>query len=200
MRARPSEGTIRAWARLLRTQRTLLDRAEDGLKVANLPPLAWYDVLFELERCGGEGLRPAQLQKELMLAQYDQGADIAFNVAGQAGLGLLDAAQEKKRYAIGVDSDQYLLHKDSDPEKASYIVTSMLKNVGWSLFRAIKGTMDGTIKYGAAEALGIKEGGVGVADNENYTKLVSAAIRGKIKDLEKQIVAGKIKVDTAFGK
>jgi len=138
--------------------------------------------------------------KELMLAQYDQGADIAFNVAGQAGLGLLDAAQEKKRYAIGVDSDQYLLHKDSDPEKASYIVTSMLKNVGWSLFRAIKGTMDGTIKYGAAEALGIKEGGVGVADNENYTKLVSAAIRGKIKDLEKQIVAGKIKVDTAFGK
>jgi len=71
MRARPSEGTIRAWARLLRTQRTLLDRAEDGLKVANLPPLAWYDVLFELERCGGEGLRPAQLQKELMLAQYN---------------------------------------------------------------------------------------------------------------------------------
>lgn len=71
MRARPSEGTVRAWARLLRTQRTLLDRAEDGLKVANLPPLAWYDVLFELERCGGEGLRPAQLQKELMLAQYN---------------------------------------------------------------------------------------------------------------------------------
>jgi DNA-binding MarR family transcriptional regulator len=55
----------------LRTERTLLDRAEDGLKVANLPPLAWYDVLFELERCGGEGLRPAQLQKELMLAQYN---------------------------------------------------------------------------------------------------------------------------------
>jgi len=71
MRARPNESTVRAWARLLRTERTLLDRAEDGLKVANLPPLAWYDVLFELERCGGEGLRPAQLQKELMLAQYN---------------------------------------------------------------------------------------------------------------------------------
>jgi basic membrane protein A len=138
--------------------------------------------------------------KELMLAQYDQGADIAFNVAGQAGLGLLDAAQEKKRYAIGVDSDQYLLHKDSDPEKASYIVTSMLKNVDWSLFRAIKGTIDGTIKYGAAEGLGIKEGGVGVADNENFSKLVAASVRGKLKDLEKQVVSGKILVDTAFGK
>jgi basic membrane protein A and related proteins len=138
--------------------------------------------------------------KELMLAQYDQGADIAFNVAGETGLGLLDAAKEKKRYAIGVDSDQYLLFKDSDPVKASGIVTSMLKNVGWSLFRAIKGTQDGSIKYGAPEALGIKEGGVGVADNENYQKLVSADIRGKIKDLEKKIVAGQIKVDTAFGK
>ena len=138
--------------------------------------------------------------KELMMAQYDQGADIGFNVAGQAGLGLLDAANDKKRYAIGVDSDQYLLLKDSDPEKASYIATSMLKNVGSSLFRAIKGTIDGSIKYGAAEALGIKEGAIAVAENENYTKVVSAAVRSQIKDIEKKIVAGQIKVDTAFGK
>ena len=68
--------------------------------------------------------------KELVLAQYDQGADIGFNVAGETGLGLLDAAKEKKRYAIGVDSDQCLLFKDSDPLKASFIVVSMLKNVG----------------------------------------------------------------------
>ena len=33
--------------------------------------------------------------KELVLAQYDQGADISFNVAGETGLGLLDAAKEK---------------------------------------------------------------------------------------------------------
>jgi basic membrane protein A len=138
--------------------------------------------------------------KELMLAQYDQGADIAFNVAGQAGLGLLDAAKDKKRYAIGVDSDQYLLFKDSDPEKASYIVTSMLKNVDYSLFRAIKGTLDGSITYGAAEALGIKDGGIGVAENDNFSKLISPDIRSKIKALEKKIISGEIKVDTAFGK
>ena len=137
--------------------------------------------------------------KELMMAQYDQGADVAFNVAGQAGLGLLDAAKEKNRYAIGVDSDQYLLYKDSDPVKASLIVTSMLKNVDKSLYRAIKGTLDGTIKYGAAEALGIKEGGIGIADNENFTKVVPADVRAKIKTLEQQILSGKIKVGTAFG-
>jgi basic membrane protein A len=138
--------------------------------------------------------------KELVLAQYDQGADIAYNVAGETGLGLLDAAKEKKRYAIGVDSDQYLLFKDSDPDKASYITTSMLKNVGASLFRAIKGTMDGSIKYGAAEALGIKENGVGVADNENYRKVIPEEMRSKVKELEQKILAGEIVVDTAFGK
>jgi len=137
--------------------------------------------------------------KELILAQFDQGADIAFNVAGQTGIGLLDAAKEAKRYAIGVDSDQYLLFKDSNPERASYIVTSMLKNVDYSLFRAIKGTIDGSIKYGAAEALGIKEGGVGVADNENYRKLIPDAMRKKVKELEQKIMKGEIKVDTAFG-
>jgi basic membrane protein A len=138
--------------------------------------------------------------KELILAQYDQGADIAYNVAGETGLGLLDAAKEKKRYAIGVDSDQWLLFKDSDPDKASYIVVSMLKNVGFSLYRAIKGTQDGSIKYGAAEALGIKEGGIGISDNDNFQKVIPSDIRKKIKELEKKVLEGEIQVDTAFGK
>ncbi len=137
--------------------------------------------------------------KELMLAQYDQGADIGFNVAGQAGLGLLDAAKDKKRYAIGVDSDQYVMLKDSDPVKASYIVTSVQKNVDNSLYRAIKGTLDGTIKYGEAEALGFKEGGISLSENENYRKLVPADIRAKIAALQKKLMSGQIKVDTAFG-
>jgi hypothetical protein len=61
--------------------------------------------------------------KELMMAQYDQGADIGFNVAGQAGLGLLDAANDKKRYAMdqrGVslwDRDVLEAFIRSDPEK-----------------------------------------------------------------------------------
>lgn len=138
--------------------------------------------------------------KELVLAQYNQGADISFNVAGETGLGLLDAAKEMKKYAIGVDSDQYIMFKDSDPEKASYIVTSMMKNVDLSIYRAIKLHLEGKLPYGQAEALGLKEGGVGVADNENYRKLVPEEFRNKIKELEQKIINGEIIVDTAFGK
>ncbi len=137
--------------------------------------------------------------KELVLAQYDQGADIAFNVAGETGIGLLDAAKEKDKYAIGVDSDQYIMFKDSDPEKAAHIVTSMKKNVDKSLYRAIKLYEEGKLQFGKAEALGLKEDGIGVADNENYEKLVPKEFRDKIDELKQKIINGDIKVKTAFG-
>ncbi len=137
--------------------------------------------------------------KELVLAQYEQGADIAFNVAGETGIGLLDAAKDKDRYAIGVDSDQYFLYKDTDPAKSANIVTSMMKNVDDSLFRAVEMYLDGNLPVGEAETLGIAKGGVGVADNENYQKLIPAEFRDQIKDLEQKILSGEIKVDTAFG-
>jgi len=43
---------------------------EGALKEAGLPPLAWYDVLLELERAGKDGIRPFELQNELLLPQY----------------------------------------------------------------------------------------------------------------------------------
>ena len=137
--------------------------------------------------------------KELVLAQYEQGADIAFNVAGETGIGLLDAAKDKDRYAIGVDSDQYFLYKDADPGKSANIVTSMMKNVDDSLYRAVKMYVEGNLPVGEAEVLGIAKGGVGVADNENFRKLIPEEFRSRIKELEDKILSGEIKVDTAFG-
>ncbi len=137
--------------------------------------------------------------KELVLAQYEQGADIAFNVAGETGIGVLDAAKDKDRYAIGVDSDQYFLFKDADPGKAKNIVTSMMKNVDDSLYRAIKLHLEGKLPVGEAEVLGIAQGGVGVADNENYQKLVPAEFRDQIRELEEKVVGGEIAIETAIG-
>lgn len=137
--------------------------------------------------------------KEMALAQYNLGADIGFNVAGQAGLGQLDAAKEKNKYAIGVDSDQAMIFKDSDPAKANLIVTSALKRVDNSLLRAVKMYKEGKLAFGKAENLGLSEEAVGLADNEFYEKLLSEDIRKEVKDLADKIASGEIKVDTAFG-
>jgi|SRR5271166_5688593 len=66
----PSETVVRAWARLTKAQRRALASIEQALSAAKLPPLAWYDVLLELERAGGS-LRPFELEREMLLAQYN---------------------------------------------------------------------------------------------------------------------------------
>jgi len=66
----PSDAVIRAWARLIRAQQSVLGAVEEELKAAGFPPLAWYDVLLELSRAQ-EGLRPFALEQELLLAQYN---------------------------------------------------------------------------------------------------------------------------------
>ena len=71
MTDRPSPTTIRAWARLMAAQQLALSSVERDLKAAGLPPLAWYDVLLELERGPAEGMRPFELERAMLLAQYN---------------------------------------------------------------------------------------------------------------------------------
>jgi DNA-binding MarR family transcriptional regulator len=65
----PSAAVVAAWTGLIRAQRVALQSVEQRLKQAGLPPLGWYDVLWELERAGECGLRPFALEKALLLAQ-----------------------------------------------------------------------------------------------------------------------------------
>jgi len=71
MREQPSDTVVRTWARLARAERLALAAIERALKEAAMPPLAWYDVLLELERAGDRGLRPYELERHMLLAQYN---------------------------------------------------------------------------------------------------------------------------------
>lgn len=66
----PSPGTVDAWIALMAASRTLLRRIEAALKAASFPPLSWYDALLEIERAGGDGVRPFELRARLLLPQY----------------------------------------------------------------------------------------------------------------------------------
>lgn len=136
--------------------------------------------------------------KEMSLAQYNQGIDVVYNAAGQTGLGVLDAAKEVKKYAIGSDSDQSMLYKD-DTEKANLILTSTLKRVDNSIVRAIDKYTKGELEFGKCEVLGLKEECVGLAENEFFNKNVPEDVRKELKDLSSKIVSGEIKVNTALG-
>src|SRR5260370_21568476 len=62
---------IQAWARLMKAQRLALAEVDGALKAAGLPTLAWYDVLLEVEKAGAAGIRPFELERALLLAQYN---------------------------------------------------------------------------------------------------------------------------------
>ena len=136
--------------------------------------------------------------KELALAMFQQGADYVFQVAGGTGVGVFEAAQEMGKNAIGVDSDQALIISETDPAQAEFIPTSMLKNVDNSLYRAMKMFIEGTLPFGEMEALGVAEGGVGLAKNEYYDRLTPADVKEMIEQVEKDLLDGKIVVDTVF--
>ncbi|WP_239616397.1 BMP family lipoprotein [Cohnella mopanensis] len=130
--------------------------------------------------------------KELGLAQIDsQKADIVFGVASAAGLGTLEGANERGVYSIGVDANQNPLYPGS-------VLTSMLKNVDQSVFRALELLAKGELPLGSGEVLGIKEGGVGLAKDDLYEKNVPQSIRDKMKEIEDKLAKGEITVKSSL--
>lgn len=130
--------------------------------------------------------------KEYALAQIAQGADIVFQVATKTGEGVIAAAKEMNKWAIGVDADQ-------DHIAPGFVLTSMMKRVDKAVFDVIKLVVDNKFVGGKSLIYGIKEGGVGLSPM-NYTKdLIPADVLKFLQDVEKKVTAGEIYVEDYSG-
>ncbi|MGL4384950.1 MAG: BMP family lipoprotein, partial [Fusobacteriaceae bacterium] len=94
--------------------------------------------------------------KEVTISEISQGADVVYHAAGGSGIGVINAAKEKEKFAIGVDSNQ-------DEIAPGYVLTSMIKSVDIAVFNTVKELKEGKFTSGT-EKFGIKEGGVGTSD------------------------------------
>jgi DNA-binding MarR family transcriptional regulator len=65
----PSETAVAAWIALMRAQQKTLLCIERALRARGLPSLACYDALWELDRAGVAGLRPFEIERQMLLAQ-----------------------------------------------------------------------------------------------------------------------------------
>ncbi|MCR2805131.1 BMP family ABC transporter substrate-binding protein [Paenibacillus soyae] len=137
--------------------------------------------------------------KELSLLQYNSGVDVIFNVAGGTGLGVFDAAKEKGQYAVGVDSDQAAMLKDTDAEKANLIITSAVKKIDKAILLAVRGIHTGTLEMGKLEVVGLKEDGVGIVRNDIFEAAVSEDVKAQLIEIEKKLIAGEFEVSNAIG-
>ena len=136
--------------------------------------------------------------KELATSQFNMGADIIFSCASTAGDGTMQAGKELGKMVIGVDSDQAMLYKETDPDMAKLVPTSVLKRVDISLFQAVEAIQKGELKWGTRSAVGIPEDCIGLADNEFYQSLASQEVRDLVDSYTEKIKNGEIEVMSAF--
>ena len=129
---------------------------------------------------------------ELARSQFDRGADVVFAAAGATGLGVLQAAKDKGRLAIGVDSNQDHIHPGT-------ILTSMIKRVDLAVYETFKRVREGLWQPGV-RSLGVAENGVGYSIDQYNRSLMTADMERRLQQARADIIAGKIKVTDYMAK
>lgn len=134
--------------------------------------------------------------KELAATQIGLGADVVAQVAGTAGLGVLDAAKEAKVWGIGVDADQAAAYRDSNPEMSAIIASSAMKN-GAALLSSIvdRFVNSNDLPWGGIESQGLIEGAVEIAP---LAEKVPEDVKKTMEELQEKVISGEIVVESAF--
>ncbi|NUN04461.1 MAG: BMP family ABC transporter substrate-binding protein [Bdellovibrio sp.] len=140
----------------------------------------------------GEAWNNPAKAKELALAQFAKGADVIYAGAGASNTGVFDAAEDKKKFAIGCDSNQNWI-------KPGVILTSMLKAVDVAVYDTIKETQEGKFTGGVSR-FGLKNKGVDYTLDQYNEKLIPAETRKKLEDIKAKIIAGQIQVPDYYKK
>ena len=130
--------------------------------------------------------------KEAALSMFDSGADVVYHAAGNTGTGVFQAAQERGRFAIGVDRDQSVT-KDS---YADVIVASMVKRVDTAVYDAIEAVVEGAFEGGGVVSLGLEQDGVDIIYGQQLGGEVGADVKDAIAASRRAIVDGDISVPT----
>ena len=132
-----------------------------------------------------ESFTDAAKGKAITNNMYQQGADIVFHASGGVGDGVIEAAKEKGKWAIGVDKDQNFLAPDN-------VLTSAMKRVDNAIYDVVRMLKDGQWKGGDTVVYNLSNEGVGIAPTSG--KHVPASILKEVDQLIARIKKGEIVV------
>jgi len=126
--------------------------------------------------------------KQAATAMYQGGADVVYHAAGKSGLGLFEAAVAagEGKWAIGVDSDQYLT---AAADQKPHILTSMLKRIDTAVFEYVSAFKEGKVKSGFV-LYDLKVDGVGYSTSGGFVD----PIKPQIDAAADKIKSGEVKV------
>lgn len=129
-----------------------------------------------------ESFSDAAKGKSIANKMFTDGCDIVYHAAGGTGTGVIEAAKEAGKFAIGVDRDQAYLAPDN-------VLTSSLKNVNVAVKAVGKRHIAGQDIGGQTLSFGLTDDAVGIPEHhENYSdEIYEAAI-----EIGEQIKRGTI--------
>ncbi|WP_128478004.1 BMP family lipoprotein [Halorussus pelagicus] len=126
-------------------------------------------------------------------SMYDNGADIIYHAAGGTGNGIFKAAQNKGRFAIGVDSDQ----SKSLSDYSDVILASMVKYVDEAVYRSVERTMSGNFGGGSVQTLGLEQNGVAAVYGDELGSEIPDSVKSKLEESQTKIADGDIEVPSS---
>lgn len=124
---------------------------------------------------------------KLATKQFKAGADVCFAAAGGSSVGVLQAANENGKYGIGVDTNQNGLFP-------GHVLTSLVKRVDIAVYDALK-TSHGRNWSPGIKYLGIKEGALDYAVDQNNRNLISEQLIEDVATAKERIINGTIDVE-----
>ncbi|MFC7175609.1 BMP family lipoprotein [Halosegnis marinus] len=130
--------------------------------------------------------------QEAALSMYDSGADIVYHAAGNTGTGVFRAAQERGRFAVGVDRDQSVTRESF----ADVILASMVKRVDNAVFDCIEAEVNGEFPGGESVALGLDDDGVALVYGQELGDAIPDDVTSAVSSSRQSIIDGDISVPT----
>ena len=142
---RDSDPKSHAWAVLLTAHATLIERIEVALADAKLPPLDWYDVLWELEKTGGGRLRMHELARRVVLSRSNL-TRLADRLEDAKLIGREDSLHDRRGYDCVITRAGLAMRKKMWPvykgeiERlfSRYVTVDEARTIGDALGRAVK--------------------------------------------------------------
>ncbi|MFL8970034.1 BMP family ABC transporter substrate-binding protein [Helcococcus kunzii] len=122
--------------------------------------------------------------KSIATKMFANGADIVFHAAGGVGIGVIEAAREAKKFAIGVDQDQSYLAPEN-------VLTSAMKRVDKAIYDLSSRILSGE-KVGGTTVVYASEGGFVGIPEWTEKSLYPKDVYDKVMVKQQEIVDGKL--------
>lgn len=132
------------------------------------------------------GFKNPSKAHDIAVEFYESGIDIIFSAAGLSGNGVIQAAKETGKFAIGVDSDQDYMAQGN-------VITSMMKRLDVATYTEVKKVIEGNSRSGPV-TYGLAEEGVGLSPMKFTRHLIPFSVTSEIEEIKRDIISGKITV------